>query len=212
MVFDFKVYILFLLSGSSLSLKSFVELEKYGKVDISINDIIILDISDFKESDKITILLSFESKSSTYNNRDFYINYCETSDISLINNCEYIKVSQSKHEFYDNDIDYDIDVDLDYDNDYGYYNYKNNHSKYASFFGYSYDFSNKYYYDIKLKYDYNNLIFFFENDYGYEDMFEVKVEHYKKNIVVLIIVCVIIGLIALCACALAIIICKEKCR
>ena len=205
MEFDFKVYFLFLLSGLSLSLKSFVELEKYGKVDISIQDIISLDISDFKKSDKITILLSFESKSTTYKNRDFYINYCETNNFGN-NYYQYIKVSQSKHVFYDNDIDYDVD----YDNDYESYNYKNNHSKYASFFGQSYDYSNIYYYDIELEYDYNSLIFFFENNYGYEDMFNVKVEHYKKNIVAYIILYIIIGLLALIILAIIIFICKEK--
>ena len=209
MEFDFKVYFLFLLSGLSLSLKSFVELEKYGKVDISIKDIISLDISDFKKSDKITILLSFESKSSTYRNRDFYINYCETNNFGN-NNCQNIIVSQSKHVFYDNNIDYDIDIDYDDDYDYGYCNYKNNHSKYTSFFGYSYDYSNIYYYDIELEYDYNSLTFFFENDYGYEDMFNVKVEHYKKDIVALIIVYIILGLIGLCILVFIIFFCKEK--
>lgn len=62
-----------------MSLKSFVELEKYGKVDISIKDIISLDISDFKKSDKITIYYLLIVNQVLIKNSDFYINYCETN-------------------------------------------------------------------------------------------------------------------------------------
>lgn len=209
MLFNLKIYFLVLLSG--LSLEQIESLGKYSSKSISIYDYIYLELSDFKQGDKISLRLTFDSFSDTFNNRDFYIHYCETDSYSNYAICSYSKSKQDSHSYKDynakeedNDSDNskDDDNDDDYDDDGDDYHYK---------FSTEYNYQNTYNFNINLSTNNKYLVFYFTNYGGYYgDIYNLKIEHYQG--LTLMTVLIILGVIAFGGIIYGCIVCCKKLR